>query len=147
MKYNLTDDEYILLAYLLLKNMQSFESFWGVPTIRSLVAKGLLIESAGIVMSIPFTVEDSVWQYLKSNRKRFLPASVRDNPQAIAELQKCIETMVNDASKNTEILEIAYKALGREGRESAKFRREDSDKIISLLRTSAAKKFKQKFYK
>ena len=71
--YSLDMEERMWLKYCLFKNVQTLLAAEIHPTANSLLSKEIITVGSGSIMSLPFTIQDFVWEYLLAHRGEFLP--------------------------------------------------------------------------
>jgi hypothetical protein len=91
--YSLNESEKKWLAYCLINNVQTLHATQINPTANSLFNKDIVTGGSGSITSLPFTLVDFVWEYILMNRDDFLPAEIKNNPNAIRELEQFKESL------------------------------------------------------
>jgi len=71
--YTLDMDEQMWLKYCLFKNVQTLLAAGIHPIANSLLSKEIITVGSGSIVSLPFTIQDFVWEYLLAHRDEFLP--------------------------------------------------------------------------
>lgn len=78
--YTLDSIEKEWIRYCLLENVQTLNAPQINPTANSLVDKGVLSQGTGDILSLPFHINDFVWEYLQNHKDDFLlPSLIEDN--------------------------------------------------------------------
>jgi hypothetical protein len=76
-------NEQTWIACCLVKRVQTLYATEINPTANSLLSKKVVVMGPGNITSLPFTIQDFVWEYLQKHSDRFLPPEVRSNPEKI----------------------------------------------------------------
>ena len=81
---NSSEKEWI--QYCLLENVQTIAAPLVSRTANSLFNKGIVSQGSGDSLSLPYHIEDFVWEYLKAHKKDFLPRSITDDSKKVQDL-------------------------------------------------------------
>ncbi|MBU3713083.1 MAG: hypothetical protein FGM21_15010 [Limnohabitans sp.] len=82
---SLDQRELLWIKYCLYKNQQTISCAYTDRTANSLENKGILSQGSGSVLSLPYTVKDEVWAYLKNHQSEYLPEKNQKQQKEFAE--------------------------------------------------------------
>jgi len=86
--YTLDTMEYWWIAYCLLHNVQTLSATGINQTANSLLNKGIVTQGSGSIVSLPFHLQDFVWEHLQKHREEFLPREVCEDREKVAILER-----------------------------------------------------------